>query len=74
MISIKNAPEEGAFCCSVDPVDRARYLFPGNGDLRPQKDRKMGFCEFNQIRPICERTLSTYLTEFLDKILCVVSR
>ena len=35
---------------SIIPVDRTRNLLPGNGDLRPQKDREMGFCEFNQIR------------------------
>ena len=34
----------------MNPVDWARELLPGNGDLRPQKDRKMGFCVFNQVR------------------------
>ena len=34
----------------MDSVDRARNLLPGNGDLRPQKDREMVFCELNQIR------------------------
>ena len=34
----------------MDPVDRTRELLPGNGDLCSQQDRKMGFCEFNQIR------------------------
>ena len=47
---------------SIIPVDRTRNLLPGNGDLRPQQDRKMGFCEFNQIRLICERTLRACLT------------
>ena len=39
------------------PMHRSRDLLPGNGDLRSQQDREMGFCEFNQIRLICERTL-----------------
>jgi hypothetical protein len=46
----------------MDPVDRTRELLPGNGDLRPQKDRKMSFCEFKKIRLICERTLRACLT------------
>ena len=35
---------------SIIPVDRTRNLLPGNGDLRPQKDRKMSSCVINQIR------------------------
>ena len=35
---------------SIIPVDRTRNLLPGNGDLRSQQDREMGFCELNQIR------------------------
>ncbi len=31
-------------------MDRTRDLLPGNGDLRSQQNREMGFCEFNQIR------------------------
>jgi hypothetical protein len=34
----------------MDPVDRTRWLRSEDFDLRPQKDREMGFCEFNQIR------------------------
>ena len=30
----------------MDPVDRTRHLRSEDLDLRPQKDRKMGFCEF----------------------------
>ena len=42
--------------CSMDPVDQARELLPGNGDLRSEQDRKMGFCEFNQIRRRYQRS------------------
>ena len=59
-----NAPSSGAFCCSMDPMHRTRDLRPEDRDLRPEQDREMGFCEFNQIRLICERTLRAYLTEF----------
>ena len=31
-------------------MGRTRNLLPGNGNLRSQQDREMGFCEFNQIR------------------------
>ena len=41
--------------------DRTKGLLPRNGDLCSQQDRDMGFCEFNQIRPIRERTLSACL-------------
>ena len=44
-----------AFCCSMNPVDWTRYLLPGNGDLRSQQDREMGFCELNQIRHRCQK-------------------
>lgn len=37
----------------MDPMHRSRDLLSGNGDLRPQKDREMDFCEFNQIRRRC---------------------
>ena len=39
----------------MDPVDRMRWLRSEDRDLRPQKDRKMGFCEFNQIRRRCHK-------------------
>ena len=32
-------------------VDRTRILRSEDRNLCSQKDRKMGFCEFNQIRP-----------------------
>jgi len=34
----------------MDPMHRARDLLSGNGDMRSQQDRKMGFCEFKKIR------------------------
>ncbi len=57
MFSIKSAPGLGAFCCSMDPVDRTRWLRSEDFDLRSQQDRKMGFCEFNQIRRRCQNNL-----------------
>ncbi len=46
----------------MDLVDRTRYLRAEDRDMCAEQDREMGFCEFNQIRPICERTLSAYLS------------
>ncbi len=63
----------GSVCCSVDPVDRTRELRSKDRDMCAEQDREMGFCEFNQIRLICERTISAYLTGFRAKILTVVS-
>ena len=54
-------------------MDFARGLLSPDGSMRSEQDRKMGFCEFNQIRLICERTISAYLTGFRAKILTVVS-
>ena len=34
----------------MNPTDRTRVLRAEDRDLRPEQDRKMSFCEFNQIR------------------------
>ena len=44
----------------MDPMHRSRNLLPGNGDLRSQQDREMGFCEFKKIRPQGKRTKGQY--------------
>ena len=35
---------------SMNPMHRTRDLLPGNGDLRAEQDRKMGFCVIKKIR------------------------
>ena len=49
----QNAPGPGAFCCSMNPVDRTRNLRSEDSDLCSKKDRKMSFCVFNQVLPVC---------------------
>ena len=50
MISIKNAPSQGAFCCSTNPLHRTQIMRLEDSILCSEQERKMGLCMRNKGR------------------------